>query len=250
LIPNPIRRVLSSIQRNRVRALLMGGQACVLYGGAEFSRDTDLVVPASPANLVRLRRSLADLQADVIAVPPFEPRFLVKGHAIHFRCRHPEAAGMRVDIMTRMRGVDPFPALWRRRTTTTLEDGTRCDLIALPDLVRAKKTQRDRDWPMLRRLLEAHYFTHRERPTPAQLRFWLLELRTPELLIEVALARPQLTKRLAMTRPLLTLAEPGNQAALADALLDEERTEREIDRRYWTPLKKELEQLRHAQRRR
>jgi hypothetical protein len=227
----------------------MGGQACVLYGAAEFSRDTDLAILASPPNLVRLRRALADLQADVIAVPPFERRYLVKGHAIHFRCRHPEAAGMRVDIMTKMRGVDPFPALWRRRTTTTLEDGTRCDLISLPDLVRAKKTQRDRDWPMLRRLLEANYFTHRERPTSQQLRFWLLELRTPELLRELASARPQLTSRLKKTRPLLNLAEPGNEAAMADALLEEELAEREIDRRYWAPLKRELEQLRLVRRR-
>jgi hypothetical protein len=28
---------------HQVRALLMGGQACVFYGAAEFSRDTDLV---------------------------------------------------------------------------------------------------------------------------------------------------------------------------------------------------------------
>ena len=46
MIPNPIRRVLSSIREHRVRALLMGGQACVLYGAAEFSRDTDLVILA------------------------------------------------------------------------------------------------------------------------------------------------------------------------------------------------------------
>jgi hypothetical protein len=244
LIPNPIRKVLFSIQRNRVRALLMGGQACVLYGAAEFSRDTDLAILASPANLVRLGRALVDLQAEVIAVPPFEPRYLLKGHAIHFRCRHPEAAGMRVDMMTKMRGVDPFPRLWRRRTTTMLEDGTRCDLLSLPDLVRAKKTQRDKDWPMLRRLLEANYFKHREQPTPPQLRFWMLELRTPELLIELASAKPQLRRWLKEDRALLNFAEPGKEAALADALLKEELAEREVDRRYWAPLKKELEQLR------
>jgi hypothetical protein len=33
---------------HRVRALLMGGQACVFYGAAEFSRDTDLLILASP----------------------------------------------------------------------------------------------------------------------------------------------------------------------------------------------------------
>ena len=31
--------------------LLMGGQACVLYGAAEFSRDTDLAILASSENL-------------------------------------------------------------------------------------------------------------------------------------------------------------------------------------------------------
>ena len=44
MIRNPILKVLSSIQRHRVRALLIGGQACVFYGAAEFSRDTDLAI--------------------------------------------------------------------------------------------------------------------------------------------------------------------------------------------------------------
>ncbi len=39
---------------HQVRALLMGGQACVFYGAAEFSRGTDLAVLAE-AELERLR---------------------------------------------------------------------------------------------------------------------------------------------------------------------------------------------------
>jgi len=42
LIRNPILKVLSSIQTHRVQALLMGGQACVFYDAAEFSRPTHL----------------------------------------------------------------------------------------------------------------------------------------------------------------------------------------------------------------
>src|SRR5437016_10801525 len=76
LIPNPIRKVLSSIRAHRVRALLMGGQACVFYGAAEFSRDADFAVLANAANLRRLRKALAELQAEPIAVPPFELKFL------------------------------------------------------------------------------------------------------------------------------------------------------------------------------
>ena len=112
MIPNPIRRVLSSIERRKVRALLMGGQACVLYGAAEFSRDTDLAILASPANFKRLSAALDDLRAHVIAVPPFESKYLRRGLAVHFRCQDPEAAGMRIHVMTKMRGVCPvFEAL-------------------------------------------------------------------------------------------------------------------------------------------
>ena len=78
------------MRAHRVRALLMGGQACVFYGAAEFSRDTDLAIVADAANLARLRRALDDFQAEVIAVPPFEAKCLRRGHAIHFRCRQPE----------------------------------------------------------------------------------------------------------------------------------------------------------------
>jgi hypothetical protein len=42
LTQNPITRVLSIFQKHDVCFLLMGGQACVLYGAAEFSRDIDI----------------------------------------------------------------------------------------------------------------------------------------------------------------------------------------------------------------
>lgn len=246
MIPNPIRKVLSSIQHHRVRALLMGGQACVLYGAAEFSRDTDLAILASSANLARLNKALAELEAEVIAVPPFEEKYLHKGHAIHFRCHHPDAAALRVDVMTKMRGVDPFPQLWRRRTTISLRDGAVCDLMSLPDLTRAKKTQRDKHWPMLRRLVEVNYFANRANPTTSQIRFWLRELRTPELLIELVRGHGRLVKELSSERPLLLRASLGNEQDLAEALIKEERMVREADREYWKPLRAELERLRHA----
>ena len=38
---SPIPRVLSTFRRHQIKALLMGGQACILYGAAEFTRDID-----------------------------------------------------------------------------------------------------------------------------------------------------------------------------------------------------------------
>jgi len=53
LTRNPILKVLSTLCSHEVRYLLMGGQACVLYGGAEFSRHTDVAVLADAENLDR-----------------------------------------------------------------------------------------------------------------------------------------------------------------------------------------------------
>jgi hypothetical protein len=154
---------------------------------------------------------------------------------------------MRVDVMAKMRGVDSFASLWKRRTTLQIPGGEKCDLLSLSDLVQAKKTQRDKDWPMIRRLVEAHYFQNQTKPKPAQIRFWFQELRTPELLMELARRYPVICRRLARERPLLALVYAGEPVGLEQALLAEEASERQRDREYWLPLKAELEKLRHAQ---
>jgi hypothetical protein len=241
---NPILKVLSSIQEHRVQALLMGGQACVFYGAAEFSRDTDHAILSSSKNLERLKKSLTDLKAEVIAVPPFDVKYLRRGHAVHFRCSHDEARGMRVDVMTKMRGVESFSKLWKRRTTIEV-DGSTVELMGLPDLVSAKKTQRDKDWPMIRRLVEVNYFSNRQAPTKTQIKFWFLELRTPQLLIELA-RQNRISPQLLGRRPLLKSVQANNETRVAELLIEEEEKERKADRTYWIPLKKELETLRHA----
>jgi hypothetical protein len=247
LIPSPIRKALSTIRRHRVAHLLMGGQACVLYGAAEFSRDLDLALLPDPTNLHRLEAALAELDAEVIAVPPFSLKLLAEGLAVHFRCRQPEVAGLRIDVMSHMRGVAPFSELWERRTTFAFEDET-LEVLALPDLVAAKKTQRDKDWPMIRRLVDVNYLNHQDEPTPERVLFWLRELRSPELLVEAAQAHANVVKELVGERPLLKLATSENLASgvLERALRDEEDTERRRDAAYWKPLREQLERLRRA----
>jgi len=243
LTPNPILKVLSTLTAHRVQYLLMGGQACVFYGAAEFSRDTDIVVLTTVENLRRLTAALADLKAERIAVPPFDPEFLDRGHAVHFRCHHPDASGMRIDVMSVLHGVAPFSALWQGRTSLELEEGVWIELLALPDLVQAKKTQRDKDWPMIRRLVEANFRQHAENPSDEQIAFWLRECRTPAILRELARQYPRATADAADSRPLLALAR-GDPSALTAALDEEERQARAADSQYWAPLRAELEQLR------
>jgi len=223
----------------------MGGQACVFYGAAEFSRDIDLVVLADSAGLDHVRSALDDLRAELIAVPPFDPAYLAKGHALHFRCKAPGVENLRVDLMATMRGVAGFEELWARRTTLFVND-VEVDLVALEDLVQAKKTQRDKDWPMIRRLLERSYFDRPLTPGPDLVAFWLRELRTPELLCAVAEDHPEAAASLAESRPAVTAAIQDGVTEVAACLAAEEAQERENDRIYWEPLKRELEALRRA----
>jgi hypothetical protein len=148
--------------------------------------------------------------------------------------------------MSKMRGLDPFPKLWRRRTTLILSDNLACNVMALKDLVKAKKTQRDKDWPVIRRLLEAHYFQYYKKPTRIQIHFWLQEMRTPELLIEIAHRYPRACRRFADIRPFLMFALSSDPEKIAEGLSDEEAKERQKDRLYWQPLRRELETLRHS----
>jgi hypothetical protein len=249
LIPSPIRKALSTIRRHRVAHLLMGGQACVLYGAAEFSRDLDLALLPDPANLESLKAALAELDAEVIAVPPFTLEHLAEGLAVHFRCRQPEVAGLRIDVMTHLRGVAPFPELWARRTSFAFEDET-LEVMALPDLVAAKKTQRDKDWPMIRRLVDVNYLNHRDEPTSERILFWLRELRTPDLLVEAVQAHPGVAEQLIGERPLLKQVTSENlESGILDrALRDEEEAVRRLDAAYWKPLREQIERLRRTAR--
>jgi hypothetical protein len=223
----------------------MGGQACVFYGAAEFSRDLDLLILADAANFQRIRSALADLDAKSIAVPPFDAGFLSRGHAVHFRCQRDDVKGLRIDLMSVLRTGANFEDMWDRRTTIEIE-GQPVDLMALEDLVNAKKTQRNKDWPMIGRLMERSYFTRDDIVTPEQAGFWLRELRTAELLIEASVAWPEIARAVRSERPAVAVAIRGDASLVAIALEEEERAERSLDREYWQPLKRELEQARRS----
>lgn len=242
---NPIHKVLSTLKLHDVKCLLMGGQACVFYGAAEFSRDTDVALLASTENLNKLKQATEELEAELVAVPKLNIDYLKKGHAIHFRCNHPEADGMRLDVMSVMRGLPGFTTLWKRRTTVQINNLESIELMGLSDLVNAKKTQRDKDWPMIRRLVESHYVQFSDVPSAEKIDFWLTELRTPALLRKIGMRFPDLLEISSKKRPFLQRIVDMTDENIETALADEEAIERVADREYWKPLRKELEQFRH-----
>ena len=242
---SPIPKALSTFLKHKVKSLLIGGQACILYGGAEFSRDIDLAIMISPENLEDLTLALGQLKAKRVFYPALSEDVLLRGHACHFLCQRTDIKGLRIDVIGVMRGVDSFPELWKRREEIELPGIGKVAVIGLFDLVKAKKTQRDKDWPMIRRLIEADIHRAPDYPSEDKICFWLSECRTPELLIFLSAKYPKIASRMSANRPLLLSAIQGNQEKVQSLLRDEEDKEREADRQYWMPLKKELEEWRH-----
>ena len=231
-------------------ALLMGGQACVFYGAAQFSKDIDFLILAEDENFEGLHAALGELKATRIAVPGFDPRVLDRGHAVNYRCKATGVEGLRVDIMTKLRDLPDFSILWDRRTTIIESDGQKIDLLSVPGLVNAKKTQRMKDWPMISALVEGHYDQYTSEPNPSRIDFWLRESRVEDRLIDLVVRFPaEAAAMAASTRPLLTLAITPDLPRLREALDAEVRAEQEKDRIYWEPLKREMEEFRRTERR-
>ncbi|MGH7564232.1 MAG: hypothetical protein ACREK5_07395, partial [Gemmatimonadota bacterium] len=99
------------------------------------------------------------------------------------------------------------------------------------------------------RLVEANYEQFFDAPTEERVRFWLLELRTPELLVECASRFPEAAGRMARERPAVAAALSGDQSGTSARLDEEQNREEELDRAYWAPLRAELDALRRQRRR-
>jgi len=158
---------------------------------------------------------------------------------------------MRLDVMSVMRGVPDFDTCWSRRMIAPLTGVGDVDVLGLEDLVNAKKTRRDKDWPMIRRLVDVHYSTFADKPTDARRTFWLRELRTPDALIDCVRRDPLAAVAAAPGREVIAAAitaaeNPRQTVSLHATLAAEEDRERAADEAYWRPLLNDLEAMRRA----
>ena len=245
MIQNPILKVLSTLKEHDVKCLLIGGQACIVYGAAEFSRDSDFVILCERKNIEKLQNALSALKAKTIYAPPLKIEYLERGHACHFRCNAQGLQGLRIDILSKMRRCAPFEELWKRKKMVKLKGAITINVLGLEDLVQSKKTQRDKDWLMLKRLVENDIILNKANPSEGKIKWWLLESRNVESLVKLTQNHPALAKKSASQRPLLSLAIQRDTENLSEQLAQEELLERRKDVEYWKPLRGELEVLRH-----
>ena len=245
--PAAVARALGALEARDVQALVVGGIAGAVYGGKSVTKALDLHLRADPHDIARLRPALDDLEARVIAVPT-ELRwdYLERGFWVHLECHRSDVAGLHLDVATRPFGAAPFEEMWARRLTRQLPGtGVTAHFASLPDLVALKKTRRKDDWSTIQQLVDIDYRIGGDKVERSRVRFWLLELRSAQTLMECAARFGSETLRLVPERPLLELALSQDAVALADAMDEEERLARRADEARMAPILAELERLRH-----
>jgi hypothetical protein len=249
-------QTLKFLSQSPVRFLLISGQATVLYGATEFTEDLDIWVAPDQENLDRLVAALRRLNARVGPLTPYlteqNARF---GHGFHFLVTEPDGQSWPLDVMGQPPRVGHFDSAFSDALAL---------LPSLPDLktidpmrlVVLKKTDRDRDYSVIARLVElvVEDWLPRGMPTPAQMRWACSEARSVGPIMQLwrvpgfrevfdACDRPCLRVIAGVLRP----DEPLDEDSLDRfvAALDEEKRQCQRDSRaYWRRIVDHLKELR------
>jgi hypothetical protein len=193
----PLNRVLKTLRDHRVRFLLLGGQAAVVYGASQFTRDADFWIEPNADNIRRLRGAMKALGARPRFLPPLELKWLAKGHGVHFSFLH---AGRKylLDFLGKPPRVSGFAQAWRDATRIRWH-GLEIRVLDIPRLVRTKKTNRDKDYPAIQALVDSVFEEafKMKRPSPRVLSFLVEESRSASQLKKI-LDRWAVARKIAM----------------------------------------------------
>lgn len=118
--------VFSSLQRHKVRYLVIGGIAAVLHGVPRATFDLDILIDANLENAKNLLNALSEAKLGTAALTT--PDELLKQEITIFKDR------VRIDVQTKTPGLD-FSKAWERRELMKYEEqefyvASKEDLIA------------------------------------------------------------------------------------------------------------------------
>ena len=168
-----MRSLFRCLETQRVRYLVISGQASILYGAALFSEDLDLWVEPSAPNITALLRALRAARARVHKLtPPLSGRNVRRGHAFHFMVPQRDGFDLQVDVMGQPPRVGSFASSERRSERMKTPWG-RLPVVGLEDLVEIKKTNRPADYEVITRL--ALIRLRRESAPPRAVIRWALQ---------------------------------------------------------------------------
>jgi voltage-gated potassium channel Kch len=133
---NQLQDVFSSLQKHKVKYLVIGGIAAVLHGVPRATFDLDILIEATLENAQKLLNALEDAKLGIAALITAEE--LLKHEITIFRDR------VRIDVQTSTPGLE-FSKAWKRRETMSYQTH-QFFVVSRDDLIASKKAAgRERD---------------------------------------------------------------------------------------------------------
>ncbi len=129
--------------------LICSGQACVLYGIADFSKDGDWIVREDTRSCRAVVDVLAAKKARYRLGAPLDVRWLKEGWTSHFEYKTGTGFRCRVDFFSRPPRILDVDAMWQH----AIHDGD-VSILDIEDLIKMKRTQRLKDYPIIGALAE------------------------------------------------------------------------------------------------
>jgi len=126
---NLLKDVFSSLQRHKVRYLVIGGIAAVLHGVPRATFDLDLLIEAKPDNAEKLLRALVEAGLGTAALTT--PEELLSHEITIFKDR------VRIDVQTSKPGLK-FEEAWQRRKTMEYQK-QKFYVVSREDLISSKR---------------------------------------------------------------------------------------------------------------
>ncbi|MBI3099490.1 MAG: hypothetical protein HYY93_14870 [Planctomycetes bacterium] len=251
-----MRFLFRAFERHRVRYLVISGQACVLYGAAQFTQDLDLWVEPTPANLRRLLAALGALRARVHKLtPPLSVANMKRGHGFHFLLPTRGSSPLYLDLMGQPPRVGTFAkaTLDARRLSTPWG---RLPVVSIDQLVEIKKTNRPADYEVITRLALIR-LGHDPSPSAARLRWAVMNIFRVEDLWEMVQRwggrmGPRVFAGASEAARLHQVWRAGRSPGLRELSLSAARLASEAlrlqdrGRRYWHPRLAELRRWRRS----
>jgi hypothetical protein len=241
------------LELHGVRALLVSGQATILYGAATFSEDVDLWVGPDEVNLERLKAALQASGARYYKLtPPLTAELALRHHGFHFTVPDPSGGmAMFLDVMGCPPRVGAFEDAQGRARFFETAWGP-LNTVAIPDLVELKKTQRPRDYPIIGRLVLAYMKDRGAACSAEELDWAISNMFSLSEFKRLVLDHPEVHFG-PSARPLASAAETLLRGEVLPASLEDEVEDwfdarmaplRRADRHFWRPVIDELRGLR------
>jgi hypothetical protein len=152
-------RIFEALQHHKVEYLTIGGVAVNAHGHVRNTRDVDILIEWSVANMRRLAAALGDLDAklfgvdaDLLDADPRDPEDLLNGGNFTLRT---VAGGLDLFDPDEIPGGRPYEEM-RPRAVEAVVEGVSIRAVGFDDLIRLKRESgRDRDLEDVATLLAA-----------------------------------------------------------------------------------------------